>query len=201
MLPPLQQATNNAMNSVLWNRYEYTLSSFSCLTSNERAQFWEKNKDWYYTQLPQLAYSINTPASKAIFYNSLLTSKGILLSTDIETEKIIQSSNDSLLIQKWGELKRLKSSLNYEYTASNNTNSEIISNLSSEIKDLELYIMGQIKKHGDISKKFRTKWTEVKSVLDDDEVAIESFALYRLQKQYKICCIIDNIQNRKPNSY
>ena len=171
---------NNAMNSVLEVMElidEYTLSSFSCLTSNERAQFWEKNKDWYYTQLPQLAYSINTPASKAIFYNSLLTSKGILLSTDIETEKIIQTSNDSLLIQKWGELKRLKSSLNYEYTASNNTNSEIISNLSSEIKDLELYIMGQIKKHGDISKKFRTKWTEVKSVLDDDEVAIEFCAI------------------------
>ena len=156
---------------------DYTLSSFACLTSNERAQFWEKNKDWYYSQLPQLAYSINTPVSNAIFYNSLLTSKGILLSTDIETEKIIQASNDSLLFHNWVDLNKLKSSLNYEYTSSQHSNSDTIEHLSSEIKSLEHSIMDRIKIHGDISQKFRTKWTDVKCVLDSGEIAIEFCAI------------------------
>ena len=191
----------NALNSIMEVMGlidDYTLSSFSCMTSNERAQFWDKNKDWYYVQLPQLAYSINMPVSNVILYNSLLTSKGILLSTDIETEKNIQTSNDSVLVYNWEKLNRLRSSLNYEYTSSQHANSDTIKHLSSEIKKLEHYIMERIRIHGDISQKFRTRWTDVKSVLDSDEIAIEFCAIPFSENRVRYIALIIAADSENP---
>ena len=69
---------------------DYTLSTFGCLTSDERSQFWERNKYWYYTLLPVLTYSNKSGEAVSALYNSLIISKGILLSTEIEVEDIVQ---------------------------------------------------------------------------------------------------------------
>ena len=150
-----KQASLSFMSEVMEMIDDYTLSSFSCLTSTERAQFWEKNKDWYYIQLPRLAVSISTPQSNALFYNSLLTSKGILLSTDVELEKLINSSNDSTLLSEWEKLGVLKSALNYEYNSSKEEKTNSIDNLTKRIKELELNVLERIKTYGDISQKFK----------------------------------------------
>ena len=156
---------------------DYTLSSFGCMTSTERAQFWDKNKDWYYQQLPRLAVSINTPHSNALLYNSLLTSKGLLLNTDVEIEKLIQSSKDSILVSDWERLGYLKSALNYEYNSTKEERSHNIENLSKTVKELELDVLDRIKAYGDISQKFKTKWNDVRAVLKDDEIAVEFCAI------------------------
>lgn len=172
-----EQTSLSFISEVMEMIDDYTLSSFGCMTSTERAQFWEKNKDWYYQQLPRLAVSINTPKANTLLYNSLLTSKGLLLSTDIEIEKLIQSSNDSILVSDWERLGYLKSALNYEYNSTKEERTNNIENLSNTIKELELDVMERIKAYGDISQKFKTKWSDVRAVLEDDEIAVEFCAI------------------------
>lgn len=160
---------------------DYTLSTFGCLTSDERSQFWERNKYWYYTLLPFLAYSNQSSEAISALYNSLLTSKGILLSTDIEVEEIVTESNNSLLIDKWNRLKVLKSQLAFDYSTQNSEKNISAEDVIDEIRNLELSIMEDIKNYGDFSTKFRRDWREIQSFLGADEIAIE-FCTVRLSE-------------------
>lgn len=160
---------------------DYTLSTFGFLTSDERSQFWERNKYWYYTLLPFLTYSNKSGEAASALYNSLLTSKGILLSTEIEVEEIVKESNDSLLIDKWNHLKVLKSQLAFDYSTQNSERTISAEDAIDEIRNLELSIMEDIKDYGDFSTKFRRDWREIQSFLGTDEIAIE-FCTVRLSE-------------------
>lgn len=152
---------------------DYTLSTFECMTLNERVQFWERNKFWYYKLLPFLASEIRTPESISLLYNSLLTSKGILLSTQVEIEDVIKNSEDSNLINQWEHLRLLKLQLTYESSGVRPSDSTPIDTLLSSIHELEIEIMGKLNQHGNVTSKLRRKWKDIQAVLDMDEVAVE----------------------------
>lgn len=169
---------------------DYTLDTFSCLTSNERTQFWDRNKTWYVNYLPYLALGIKNPIVLSTLYNSLLTSKGILLGTEIEIEKIIISSRDEGLINRWNVLKSLRGQLEYDYNRAPNTEGVDIEILVEKIKDLEHEIISATKKYGDFSEIFRITWEEVQSFLEDDEAAIEFCTVPTLEGENRYIALL-----------
>ena len=151
----------------------YTLTTFGCLSSNDRSQFWERNKHWYFELLPYLTYALNTPDVRSTMYNSLLTSKGILLSTEIEIEETINNSRNKDLINKWNRLSELKSLLSYRYSG---FKGEVdVDSLNSNINILETEILESIQQYEDIFKKFKIKWQDIQGILAKDEIAVEFF--------------------------
>lgn len=151
----------------------YTLSTFGCLTSNERTQFWERNKYWYYILLPYLTNSIRNDEIAAKMYNSLITSKGILLSTEIEMEDIIHKSGNDVLINKWAHLQEFKTLLSYKYSGF--ATDESIDSLLLTIQNLEKEILEEVHIYGDVFRKFKLSWHNIQEALDPEEIAVEFF--------------------------
>ena len=152
---------------------ENTLYSISSMSSYERSQFWNKNKTWYYEQLPRLAYRINQPLSNRILYNSILTSKNLLLGADVELEQIINKSEDSELIRRWNQLKNDKAKLNQYYSQVNGHNKSEIDTLVSTIKKDELGIIASAGEYGNFTNSLKVTWKDVRASLSGNEIAIE----------------------------
>lgn len=161
-----------AMNS----RNKYLLANFYFLSDNEKAQYWNSNKNFIeYFQSFAANRLKQSPAIIQDLYNLQLATKGILLSSSNKIKKRILSSGDSVMINHYYQWLRQRDQLAQFYAL---TKDEIKLKKSS-IDSLE-QLAKAVEKELNISAEDLEKdkgreitWREVQRVLSPNEAAIE----------------------------
>ena len=147
--------------------YDQVVESFPRLSSNERELFWNQYSEWFYEDLPQLIYYDSSVETAKTLYNSCLLSKGILLSTNIQVDKLLKDENPSLLIelqrirqaQKLLEMEELSDSI---FLIKETAERQLINN-SQVYKGLQNY--------------YKLSYKEVLNALNDHDLAVEFFSI------------------------
>ena len=114
----------------------------------------------------------------AIAYDAALLSKGILLNSSIEFEKLLRSKNDPALLEMYNqtranekEISRLRTS------ATSDADLEKIVQLTQETQSLQLKLYNGCAEYADFTDYISYDWKAVQQALGKDDVAIEFTAV------------------------
>lgn len=114
------------------------------------------------------------PDLSTLAFDCLLLSKGILLNSSIEFEKIVSASNDAKLQQLYADTKQTEEQLKrLRQTASTEENLESITRLQQESQQLQLQLSRGCAELADFTAYIGYDWHDVQSKLAKDDVAIE----------------------------
>lgn len=154
------------MNDIYDETYEQIVEDFPRLTTKERESYWSLYSDWYYEDLPQIITMDKTPQTAGLLYNSALLSKGILLGTNIEIDKLIGEESSSLL----DELYKLRQ----DKTLQHNGNSPIdTDSIMFENEYTERKLVGSSNVYKRLKQYYSIKYLDVRNALNDKDIAIE----------------------------
>lgn len=157
----------------------YVLSQFRQQTSEQRYVFWH-NEISLYIVAPNNIYArvlSNDKQSMGLSYNSLLFSKGVILSSDIEFDKVIRESGDTVLLEKFEELRTTRAILNTYYNKPIAERPEgEVERLEARAEVLEKDLLDGSKEYADFTRRLEIEWQDVQTALGDKEVAIEILA-------------------------
>lgn len=173
----------NQIKSIWAEEYGITkthaISQFRELTSTQRQMYWE-------TQiLPSIVVSNNLYTkvlsddnqSMGLSYNSLLFSKGVILASDIEFDKVIRESGDTVLLEKFEELRTTRAILNTYYNKPIAERPEgEVERLEARAEVLEKDLLAGSKEYADFTRRLEIEWQDVQTALGDKDVAIEILA-------------------------
>ncbi len=164
-------------------------TTFSDLTANERALFWDKYSDWFEENLPKYTYYIQNDSLTATAYDGTLLSKGLLLNSELEMSKLLLESGDTAVVAKYEELKNNRALLNKmienryaDLQAISDTvlraqrKVELearIDSLEKRLQMRERELMQESKVYGDYTKNLSIGWREVQDRLGEKDVAVE----------------------------
>lgn len=120
------------------------------------------------------------PELSALAYDCMLLSKGILLNSSIEFEKVVAAGNNAGLKAKYAEVKRVNSELqNLRQMASTDEDLERIVKLQQKSQQLQLEVSRNCAEMADFTDYIGYSWKDVQARLHKDDVAIEFAAIRR----------------------
>ncbi len=168
---------------------ELICNTFSDLTTNERALFWDKHNDWFENGLPNFAFYIQSDSLTATAYDGTLLSKGLLLNSEMEMNKLLLESGDTVVVKKYQSLKSNKEMLNKMQEKGWSELGLVTDSLEREQQKAELIartdslrrvlnvqeqeLVQQSKVYGDYTKNLGIGWRDVQAKLGDKDAAIE----------------------------
>ena len=160
------------------NNKQFILSQFSSLIEKHRESIWQKNKGKIIISLHQYAPLCKTyPEASKIAYNSLLFSKGLILSSSIEFDRVIKASGNEVLLAQFEELRTTRAILNtyYNKPIAERPKGEV-ERLEARAEELEKIMIAGSKEYADFTKYLNVEWENVRDALGENEVAIEFLA-------------------------
>jgi len=153
---------------------ERVIEYFISLTEYQREQYWKQNRINFVLFPKFLEKAINThPEGICYAYNIALFSKGLLLNTTLDFDKLIAEKGISEAIAKFEELKLLKleiQRLQEKPIAERYLNVDSLENIAQQ-KETELVKLS--KEYGDYTGNMKINWKDVQAKLEEKEVAIE----------------------------
>lgn len=169
--------TSSALNhylEMLNKKEQRVLDYLSIMTSHQREYFWNQNINYFirfnkYLEKEIILY----PEGAGYAYKNALFTKGLLLNTAIDFEKLIAESGIPEAIAKFEELKLLKlqiQRLQERPLAEQYLNVDSLENIAQK-KESELVKLS--KEYGDYTRNLKITWKDVQANLSDNDVAIE----------------------------
>ena len=167
----------NVNTSIIRNN---TLQQFAALTTSQRTNFWKKYSRMFTNLYPYYTFQSHATTAPDLYDKSALFAKGLLLSTEIEMNRLIQESGDEEALCMFEELQRNKLQLQKLYEtpiADRHINTD---SLAQVVKRQELALVKRSQAYGDFTRKLFTTWQDVQGALKDEEIAVEflSFKVY-----------------------
>ena len=150
-----------------------TLLFFNNLSSNLRNSFWAQHSYIFTDLYPSYFYRSPTQETTDLYDKSALFAKGLLLTTEMEVNRLIQESGDEEALRMFEELRRQRLQLQKLYEtpmAERHLNSDSLAQVADQ---LERKLVVRSKVYGDFTKKLRTTWQDVQRSLTEGEIAIE----------------------------
>ena len=168
--------SNKSLSIIKSNTFE----QFSGLTSKQRIMLWNSHSNLFFNIYPSLTYKSKATTAPDLYDKSALFAKELLLSTEIEMNRLIQESGDKEALRMFEELQlnRLQLQKLYEIPiAQRQVNTD---SLAQVIEGQERSLVIRSKEYGDFTRKLRTTWQDVQEALKSGEIAIEflSFHVY-----------------------
>lgn len=145
-------------------------NTFPILTEEERATYWNKVSGCYSRMIPVMMLHNPSPEMAALCYNGVLQSKGILLNSSVNIDRILKDSNNPglyALRQQWSESKEQVKK------AMENADEYEISYAQYLAKQLEKRILREIVDYGNFMTDLDINVDDVKNSLSDKDLAIE----------------------------
>jgi CHAT domain-containing protein len=147
---------------------------FSLITEYQREQFWGKYSS-YFNRYPLFfeKAALSYPEGASDGYNFALYSKGLLLNTTVDFDKLIAEKGTQEAIEKFEDLKLLKlemQRLTEKPIAERYLNVDSLENIAQQ-KETELVKLS--KDYGDYTGNLKINWKDVQANLQDKDVAIE----------------------------
>ena len=156
-----------------------SLTLFREMTSFQRQMYWNTNI-LSSIVIPNNLYTkvlSNDKQSMGLSYNSLLFSKGVILASDIEFDKVIRESGDTVLLEKFEELRTTRAILNTYYNKPIAERPEgEVERLEARAEVLEKDLLNGSKEYADFTRRLEIEWQDVQAALGDKDVAIEILA-------------------------
>jgi CHAT domain-containing protein/tetratricopeptide (TPR) repeat protein len=147
--------------------------NFQTMTNAERAYFWNNYETLFTIYMPCMDYKVRSEKSEGLCYNSLLLSKGLLLTTGMEMKKLIQESGDTSAINKYEILQQTRSVLRKLYELPISERSINVDSLETTAQQIEKELVRGSKQYGDFTRNMLLEWQDVQKVLKKEDVAIE----------------------------
>lgn len=148
------------------------LQNFPKLSEDERYVFWHRTYKWYTSILPEALCRYNTSQSLArLTYDAMLQSRGILLNSAINIDRIIAHSNDELLIT-------LQQQRNYARQQLVETED---AQWAQTLTKLEKRILDELPVYGDFMSDISINTDSVKQHLRRGDIAIEFVAVEHME--------------------
>ena len=167
----------------IWNKHfdidkRYILSQFRSMTEYQRKTLWSKTSmqiikaNHTYAPLGK-----SSPDACKTSYNSLLFAKGLILSSSIEFDRVINESGNKELLKTFEELRTTQAILNtlYNKPISERPAGET-ERLESRANELEKVLIAGSKEYADFTRYLSVEWEDVRNALADKDVAIEFIA-------------------------
>ena len=170
----------------------FVLKSFSSMTSLERSSFWRQFSDFYSKSLPFAAYKHSDTAMAKLAYDGQLFSKGLLLNAELEIQKLVEQSGDTVLANRYYKIKNDRAILDNLYQISFDEREMDADSLQQLIEAEERLLVQTSKAIGDYTKNLSISWKDVQKQLKDGDLAIE-FANFKdtaLGQQVYIALVI-----------
>ena len=153
---------------------ERVTTYFSLMTEHQRELFWEQNS-YSFSLFPKYLERVNSihPDGTSDAYNFSLFSKGLLLNTTLDFDKLIAEKGTPEAITKFEELKLLRLEIQRlleKPIAERYLNVDSLENIAQQ-KETELVKIS--KEYGDYTSNLKVTWKDVQANLQDKDVAIE----------------------------
>ena len=154
--------------------YSNTLQQFANITTNLRAAYWKKYSYLFTDIYPVITVLSSDQKTVSELYNkSALFAKGLLLTTEMEMNKLILESGDEEALKMFEELRTQRLQLQKLYEtpiAERHLNTDSLAQVADR---LECKLVERSKVYGDFTRKLRTTWKDVQAALDKNEIAVE----------------------------
>ncbi len=155
-----------------------TIRQFAGLTTNQRHRYWSLYSSQFTDAYPFLVFHSHETAAPDLYDKSALFAKGLLLSTEVEMNRLIQESGDKEALGMFTELQQHRRLLQQIIESPSALRSVKADSLSLVIESLEQRLVRRSKAYGDFAKRLNTTWKEVQQALRPDEIAIEFLSFH-----------------------
>lgn len=156
---------------------------FRMQSEAERMTTWEEEHQNIQAIMEMVAtvpqgYESLMPDLSALAYDCMLLSKGILLNSSIEFEKVVNASSDAGLKAQYEETKRINAELlRLRQTVSTEDDLEQIVKLQQKSQQLQLELSRGCAELADFTNYIGYSWKDVQAKLQKEDVAIEFAAI------------------------
>lgn len=145
-----------------------TLKSFTTLRQSERDYFWRMYRQWLYDSGKYVKSNDEESEFTGSLYNLSLFSKGLLLHSKQEIERVIRNSGNTALYNVYQRLTSIRTRL----TSSSLSEVEK-EGLEEEANLCEDSIMRGCVSYGNYTRQLTADWKQLQKVLNDSTTAIE----------------------------
>jgi CHAT domain-containing protein len=156
------------------NKHDRVTEYFGLMTEQQREQLWTLNSEYFifFPLFLEKIVSAHPEAAKETF-DVVLFSKGLLLNTTIDFDKLIAEKGTPEAIAKFADLKLIKLEIQHlteKPIAERYLNVDSLENIAQQ-KETELVKLS--KEYGDYTGNLKINWKDVQANLHDKDVAIE----------------------------
>ena len=155
---------------------------FALMTEKDRSRVWKEQQqhiDDFCFDIATLPDSATNRMQSFIptFYDLELLSKGIMLNSSIEFEKVLGCMADKSLIKIWQQIKENQQEIDRLQTEASDENLQKVLALKEQNIPLEQKLMKGCKEVKDYTEYLSYTWQDVQKHLNDDDIAIEFTAV------------------------
>lgn len=144
--------------------------NFPLLTEPERATYWLKVSGWYSRLLPTMTLTSPTDRMAELCYNGILQSKGILLNSTVNIDRILKNSDSEMLLSLQRQRQDCKDRLQRAIKADDKYDIDYQSHL---VTQLEKRILKEVASIGNFMDDLGINVDIIKANLGEGELAIE----------------------------
>ena len=156
---------------------KYILKNFSMMSYRERANYWNMYSPFIISRLPYAACRMSSAKSGAtmntLAWDALTFSKGLLLNTELEIQKLIEKSGDTTLAMRYQRIKNNRSMLDALYQLPPKERKTDTDSLLKIIDKEERLLVESSKELGDYTKNLSIDFKDIQKNLKDNDLAIE----------------------------
>lgn len=167
------------------------LKNFKWLTAEERANYWNRYCMNVQEYVPIAFYVDEKEVMPALAYNSLLLSKGLLLNSEIELQKILQEKGDNeqlvALLEKW---RSLRQKLDRMISDKGDFSLEAYKRTKEDADKVERQLLTSSQEFGDYTKALALTYNDVRSCLGPNDRAIEFGMFYTSHDNAQYCALV-----------
>ena len=169
---------NNLFKEAYSLKSDYFINNFNFLNLKEREILWN-NKGFVFHELIDYAtksfglYETNS----VLAYNSILTSKALLMGASLDFNKSISNSKDNSIVKLFSDLKASRTYI-AKYNSENNGTQELLSKMEQQTDSLDQLLSRKMSSYSDYKKSFLLTWKDVQSNLGIDEASVEFSRYY-----------------------
>lgn len=146
-----------------------TKQRFATMPEATRDTYWRMYRQWIYDAGKYMDGTKADPSFAATLYDLALFSKGLLLNSKLETERIIKGSNDESVRKMYDQLVAMRAKMENDLTITDAERQD----LATQSSQLEYQILTKCGKYGELSRYLSTDWKAIQQRLNADAVAIE----------------------------
>ena len=170
-----QDEARRYFHDALTMQMQHVRSKFSHLTTQGRELYWNSGS-YVFRSAPYMACRIEQNDSILIdTYNALLFTKGLLLNTEIDFRKLIESTSSIKLQQKYDKFTSVYNEIEAIWRNPTEETKSRLPKLMKEHDRLEKELMKDCKEFGDFTESMSTTFPQIAGCLQADEAAIEFF--------------------------
>ncbi len=162
------------------------------MSRKEQKNYWHRYSGLFTWFIPTISGILNTDFGNSLAYDAALFYKGMLLSSEREFKRVIQTCNDNELNELYREYTINLAKLEKLY--SENSRSQTVDSLESIIKGEEFLLSQKVTRFSRQYKGTDYSWKEIKKQLKKGDVAIEILSYRGLDGQdiYYDAYVIDS---------